>query len=531
MRFLSLADPAFLGLQRLLFILDQIGAPSSAAYSLRKLRTAYAGSAIRVRRSSDNAELDIGFTASGDLDTTLLAFVGTGDGFITTWYDQSGNGRNATQTDSTRQPRIVSNGVIETQNGLPTVVQTAIDQSLPINSAFTGMTSATGVFVFRQLVNTGVGSGAHGFRMNGGNSTNNNHSPVNGVNALDGFFSANRMQFNNYGPSTTLTTHTVRQTGTALQLFKNGTQIDGDKTVAFATYATEKALLMDANPNGTIALSEGFVFGTAISTTDRQLIERNQGEYYGILVLAVAPSTAAYSLRKVRNAYAGSAIRVRRSSDNAELEIGFTASGDLDTAALLAFVGGGNGFVTTWYDQSGNGRNATQATAGSQPQIVASGAVITMNGRPTLRFDGNDILNTPSFMLGNTVVTVARRSSRFECVVEGANVVSQDRGLWGLRSGTTDFTTHLNYGINGSPLNDTNADGFPMNVLQIVSQTVAKGTVATNSSIWRIGGGGGGYVPLNGFISEMVAISSLLSTTDRQLIERNQGQFYGISIT
>jgi hypothetical protein len=89
----------------------------------------------------------------------------------------------------------------------------------------------------------------------------------------------------------------------------------------------------------------------------------------------------------------------------------------------------------------------------------------------------------------------------------------------------------LNYGINGGPLDATNADGFPINVLQIVSQTVAKGTVATNSSIWRIGGGSGGYVPLNGFISEMVAISSLLSTNDRQLIERNQGQFYGISIT
>jgi hypothetical protein len=191
-------------------------------------------------------------------------------------------------------------------------------------------------------------------------------------------------------------------------------------------------------------------------------------------------------------------------------------------------VGTGNGFVRTWYDQSGNSRNATQTTLVNQPQIVASGAVITMNGRPVVSFDGNDILNTPSFILGNTVVTVARRSTRFECVVEGANVASQDRGLWGLRSGTTDFTTHLNYGINGGPLDATNADGFPMNVLQIVSQTVAKGTVATNSSIWRIGGGGGGYVRLNGFISEMVAISSLLSTTDRQTIEQNQMQYYVI---
>ena len=37
---------------------------------------------------------------------------------------------------------------------------------------------------------------------------------------------------------------------------------------------------------------------------------------------------------------------------------------------------GGNGFVTTWYDQSTNANNATQATAANQAQIVASGALI-----------------------------------------------------------------------------------------------------------------------------------------------------------
>jgi hypothetical protein len=260
--------------------------------------------------------------------------------------------------------------------------------------------------------------------------------------------------------------------------------------------------------------------------------QTNFGADYGFsssnLILDGLNSSAAYSLRKLRTAYSGAAINVRRSSDGATQNIGFTASNDLDTASLKAFVGTGNGFVTTWYDQSGNGRNATQATAGEQPQIVDNGALITMNGRPALRFDGNDILNTPSFILGNTVVTVARRSTRFQPVVEGANVGSLDRGLWGLGFNSIDYTTHLNYGINGSPLNATNADGFPMNVLQVVSQTIAKGLVATNASAWGIGGGSNGYVRLNGFVSEMVAFSSLLSTTDRQAIESNQMQYYGI---
>jgi hypothetical protein len=207
------------------------------------------------------------------------------------------------------------------------------------------------------------------------------------------------------------------------------------------------------------------------------------------------------------------------------------AIGELDAEALLSFVGTGNGFVRTWYDQSGNGRNATQTDTTRQPQIVNNGAIVTENGRPVASFDGTDRLDTPSFILGNTAVTVARRSSRFQPVVEGANVSSTDRGLWGLRSGSSDFTTHLSYGINGSPLNATNADGFPMNVLQIVSQTVAKGTVATNASIWAIGHGAGGYVPLNGFISELISFPAVLSTTDLKILERDVGAYYGIAVT
>jgi hypothetical protein len=100
-------------------------------------------------------------------------------------------------------------------------------------------------------------------------------------------------------------------------------------------------------------------------------------------------AAAAYSLRKLRTAYTGSAIRVRRSSDNTEQNIGFVA-GELDTVSLLAFCGVGNGFVTTWYDQSGNARNATQTTAANQPRIFSSGSVILDNGKPTLEFDGSD---------------------------------------------------------------------------------------------------------------------------------------------
>lgn len=104
-------------------------------------------------------------------------------------------------------------------------------------------------------------------------------------------------------------------------------------------------------------------------------------------------AAAAYSFRKLRTAYTGSAIRVRRSNDNTEQDIGFTSAGDLDTASLKTFVGANNGLVVTWYDQSGNGRNTTQGTAANQPRIVNAGTVERQNGKVAMIYDGsNDFL-------------------------------------------------------------------------------------------------------------------------------------------
>lgn len=106
-------------------------------------------------------------------------------------------------------------------------------------------------------------------------------------------------------------------------------------------------------------------------------------------------AAAAYSLRKLRSAYTGSAIRVRNSSST-ELDIGFV-NNVLDTTSLLSHCGSGDGFVTTWYDQSGNGYDASQTTAANQPQIVSSGSVIVEGSNPTLQFDGsNDYLSISS---------------------------------------------------------------------------------------------------------------------------------------
>lgn len=108
-------------------------------------------------------------------------------------------------------------------------------------------------------------------------------------------------------------------------------------------------------------------------------------------------AAAAYSLRLLTSTYTGDAIEVRRASDNTTQDIGFV-NNELDTTSLESFCSGTNGFVTTWYDQSGNGRDASQTTAASQPQIVSSGSVILENGKPSVQFDGtDDFINNNSF--------------------------------------------------------------------------------------------------------------------------------------
>ena len=104
-------------------------------------------------------------------------------------------------------------------------------------------------------------------------------------------------------------------------------------------------------------------------------------------------AAAAYSLRLLSSTYTGDAIRVRRASDNTEQDIGFVDN-ELDTSTLTSFCSGTNGFVKTWYDQSGNGYDATQTTAANQPQIVSSGSVILENGKPAIKNTGTTGLKT-----------------------------------------------------------------------------------------------------------------------------------------
>lgn len=88
--------------------------PAEGAWSIHHVAAVYAGKCMRVRRSSDNSETDIGFNGT-DWDTdALLAFAGVDSAYVTRWYDQSGNSRDFVQATAANQPRVVNAGVLDT---------------------------------------------------------------------------------------------------------------------------------------------------------------------------------------------------------------------------------------------------------------------------------------------------------------------------------------------------------------------------------------------------------------------------------
>lgn len=94
----------------------------------------------------------------------------------------------------------------------------------------------------------------------------------------------------------------------------------------------------------------------------------------------------AYSLaRRLLASYTGPLIRVRRSSDDEEMDFGADANGDLDTGGLLAFCGSGDGFVHYVYLQGGIGAALGQDVKAAQSKIVSAGVLVGFGGFPSMK--------------------------------------------------------------------------------------------------------------------------------------------------
>jgi len=265
-----------------------------------------------------------------------------------------------------------------------------------------------------------------------------------------------------------------------------------------------------------------------------------------------ASASAAFSTRKLRSAYAGMCMNVRRSSDNATQDIGFV-NNVLDTASLLTFVGANNGFVTTWYDQSGNGYNVTQATATKQPQIVASGSIVAKNSLPAIDFTPSStcalanatmpaLLSTPTSVNAVMSGTLASDTQGFISSpgpTGGIQWRLTAAGVFAIRaylvaayaypsgSPITANTLSIFSGVSASALSGgtvSNAGFVNGNSIGTASGT---GFIAANAGVVI----GNDIYPdgFNGQFSEVTVFGSALSTTDRQTLEHGQESYFSIS--
>lgn len=104
--------------------------------------------------------------------------------YVQTWYDQSGSGNHAEQSTANSQPKLITAGVTETENGKPAIVFDGGDDNLSVGSTalstaihdmFMVNASSDNSFIVTSQSTGGVGYGWTGVDGSGSPSTKNNY--------------------------------------------------------------------------------------------------------------------------------------------------------------------------------------------------------------------------------------------------------------------------------------------------------------------------------------------------------------------
>ena len=244
------------------------------------------------------------------------------------------------------------------------------------------------------------------------------------------------------------------------------------------------------------------------------------------------PTTAAtlYSTRLIGSGYAGKALQVRR-SDGTTQDIGFVGN-DFDVASANTFAAGSILTVSKWYDQSGNTRDAVQATVASQPRLLIIGnrALLSfpgvLNTAATVPLTANQTIgclhwagvgSTQIYPLANfdgtngwfIVDNQATKQVGYYSVgsgayVQGGDVMAKSPARMSMTRTGTAITTYLNGSsvATGSGSNAAVSNGLTIGGYNLTSNFV-------------------------GLISEIWTYPSALSTTNINAIDANQVTYWG----
>ena len=276
--------------------------------------------------------------------------------------------------------------------------------------------------------------------------------------------------------------------------------------------------------------------------------------YDGNLLLGLYPNAAAaYSLRQLNPTYTGSAIRVRRSSDNAEQDIALVG-GVLDTSSLLTFTGVGDGLVPIVYDQSTNANNFAQTTAANQLKIVDAGALVTSNSlaatqgiittggqTPSIAFSGMtdiwffaavDVTNTTNVqVLYESSVSTSSNNGAFIIYISGGKLIIANKNTSGVSISneyliSTDrqlLSMRLRTGVDKDSFSELYINGTQISA----STTSGAGNTSFIDEILYVGARAGTSLGFLGKRQESIFYPTDQSS-NRVAIETNINAYYGI---
>ena len=344
-------------------------------YSMRVVNPFYKGPILKLRRSSDNALQDFytdnmqSYLTTGinNSSTPFTTWIGAATAYIYTWYDQSMNANHAINTgNTTTQPNIsLQNGkyVIQFQNANSTVLN--ITTPIPTTTLYT---------IFAIFLNTNTDNGTIF-------STNANYlsqrfttgaTNVNGYsNSDDWYFSSTgtKLSYNNNAPITTINLNAWN----VLTLSVGTPKVNGSwNLLGCDNFSTARSI------NGYMA--EFICHNKAILANDIALFNFNNifNPIFPTQNITLASFMGCYSVRVLISSYTGPVFQLRRSSDSV-LQTFYTDStqsylttGANNTGTTYAsWIGVNTAYVTIWYDQSPNARNATNSVNGTTQPIIS----------------------------------------------------------------------------------------------------------------------------------------------------------------
>ena len=223
------------------------------------------------------------------------------------------------------------------------------------------------------------------------------------------------------------------------------------------------------------------------------------------------------------------------------------ASATLEVSNLTWEVTTPDAAVQTWYDQSGNSKNATQDVDANQPLIAEGGVLHTDDGKPALKFNGTShtLELSAKATIANTSIFSSFRSNTntqdsvlFHLAVNASNAVSI--GFGGATGSNPKLGSRLRVG--GSNLVHKGDDTFTSTsqslLSYIASSSAAKMFVDSTEETAtvesrnagannRIGARGDDARFFNGDISEIILFDSD-QTNNRFKIESNINNHYTI---